>query len=110
MASSTRLEALNAHIGDLVIGFNALQAEKKALQAAAQRLPIINAELQNLMDDAQTVLDRINTLQGTAYTLAQIRKRYTVSTPEAIPVSVDPAQVAAINAELQKALDAGQLD
>lgn len=68
----TRIDLLNKYLRDLVVASRVLQTEKTALQAAQARIPDINAELIDMRNDAQNALDRLNALQGTSLTLADI--------------------------------------
>jgi hypothetical protein len=73
--SNSQIAPLRGYLQTLLYGFNALQTEKQALQAAATRLPAINAEMQDLVADAQAALDKLNALQGTTFTLQEMRQQ-----------------------------------
>jgi len=68
----TRVDALLSYLRTLVVEAKNLNAEKSTLQLAATRIPVINSTLIDLRTDAQTALDRLNQLQGTSLTLAEI--------------------------------------
>jgi hypothetical protein len=71
-----RVEVLTSYLRDLVIQFISLQDEKTQMQNAAARIIEINGLIADLQTDAQAALDRLNTLQGTTFTLQDIKKRY----------------------------------
>jgi uncharacterized protein (DUF3084 family) len=76
----SRIDAATAYLRELVVAYESLERERKQLLDAAQRLQQIAAEKADLVADAQAALDKLNALQGTDYTLAQIRKRFVPST------------------------------
>jgi len=61
---------------DMLRGLIALQNEKQILQNASTRIAAINVSIQAMQDEAQKALDRLNALEGTTFTLADIRKLY----------------------------------
>lgn len=71
-----RITSLSKYLSELVGASLTLNAEKNALQQAETRIPIINAELIVLRADALVALDKLNQLQGTTLTLADIMKQF----------------------------------
>jgi hypothetical protein len=81
----SRIDASVAYLRALVVEYEQLETERTRLLAAEARLQEIAAEKQALIADAQEALDKLNALQGTSYTLAQVRKHLlpaTDPTPE----------------------------
>jgi len=75
---SDRVSSLINYLRDLIENATALQAEKAQLLAASTRIPIINATILDVRTDAQTALDRLNILQGTSLTLADMIKNFSI--------------------------------
>jgi chromosome condensin MukBEF ATPase and DNA-binding subunit MukB len=82
----SRIEAAKAYLRELVVAYESLERERQQLLAATTRLDEIQAEKADLVADAQAALDKLNALQGTSYTLAQVRKFF-VPTPPPPPES-----------------------
>lgn len=83
---STRQGAVAGYMSALINQHRMLEEEKQLLLNPAARLAEIAAEQAELIADAQAVLVRYNTANGTDYTLAQIRNKFKPATPVAAPV------------------------
>ena len=70
---STRTQAARQYLMSLVVEYEALEAERLKLLDAAARITEIQAEKADLIADAQDALAKYNALNGTNYTLAQVR-------------------------------------
>jgi len=70
---SNRVQIARNYLISLIATYDALEAERQRLLASAGRLTEIQAEKAELIADAQGALDKYNTLNGTSYTLQQVR-------------------------------------
>lgn len=78
---SNRTQAARAYLAQLVTAYDLLEAERQRLLQAATRITAIQAEKQDLIADAQAALDKYNALEGTSYTLAQVRQALSPNPP-----------------------------
>lgn len=78
---SNRINAARQYLANLVITYEMLEQERQQLLAAASRIAEIQAEKQELLDDAQEALVKYNALTGENYTLQDIRDRFTAKPP-----------------------------
>lgn len=85
---SRRADATRAYLTSLVVQYEALEAERQRLLQAAGRITEIQAEKADLIADAQEALDKYNALEGTSYTLTQVRKWFNNTT--GVPVFATP--------------------
>lgn len=67
---------IRQYLFDLVARYERLEAERQALLDAATRIDAIQAEKQDLIADAQEALNKFNAVNGTSYTLQQVRQWY----------------------------------
>lgn len=72
----TRLDYIRQYLFTLVLQYEALEAERQKLLAAATRITEIQAEKQSLLADAQDALVKFNAVGNTSYTLQQVRSWY----------------------------------
>jgi hypothetical protein len=68
------------HLFNLVLQYEGLEAERQKLLAAAERITVIQAEKAELIEEAQEALNRYNAVNGTTYTLQNVRSWYNAST------------------------------
>jgi hypothetical protein len=70
---SVRNQAARQYLFVLVAEYEALEAERQRLLAGTTRIDEIQALKADLISDAQDALDKYNALEGTSYTLQQVR-------------------------------------
>lgn len=70
---SSRTNAAREYMVRLLLEYTNLEKEQARLEAAEARLIEIAAEKAELVADAQEALAKYNALNGTSYTLAQVR-------------------------------------
>ena len=75
----SRQTAISDYIVSLIRQYDVLDAERQILLAPAARLAEVNAQRQDLIADANEILPKYNAVNGTTYTLAQLRA--VLSTP-----------------------------
>jgi hypothetical protein len=86
---SNRTNAARQYLTNLVVTYEALEEERQTLLQAATRITAIQAEKAEIIADAQEALDKYNALEGTSYTLIQVRDMFSAK-PPVIPPLPEP--------------------
>lgn len=89
----SRKELAQQYLFNLVLQWEALEAERQELLAAATRITAIQDEKAELLSDAQDALVKYNQVFGTSYTLPQVRAWYNTQTrmiQQPLPTAVVP--------------------
>lgn len=78
----SRKAATVNYLRDLVNQYDAISAERETLLNPQARLAEIAAARQELIADAREALDKLNAMDGTSYTLADLRRRFNPPDPK----------------------------
>jgi hypothetical protein len=95
----TTVDVLRIYLFDLALSKAVLLDERAALLKAQDRITEIDAEVAEFDVQLQPAIDKINSIDKTNLTIADVQERVRPTKPVPIPPSVDPVQVAFLEAE-----------
>lgn len=108
----SRKELAQQYLFSLVVKWEALEAERQELLAAATRITAIQNEKADLLSDAQDALAKYNQVFGTSYTLPQVRAWYNAGMKNMqppLPIVIAPDVVGLTQAAATTAIQAAGL-
>lgn len=103
----SRKDFVRQYLYQLLLKWEALEEERQQLLAAATRITAIQAEKAELLTDAQDALVKFNAVNGTSFTLPQVRAWYDASSKvitQPPPSVVVPNVVGLTQAQAEAAL------
>jgi hypothetical protein len=106
----TVLDILKTSVFDLALSRVNLLDERVLLISAAARIVEIDTEIIDFDIEIQSILDKVNSIEKTSVTLAEMLDK--VRPPKSatpIPISIDPNQIEVIEAELEAAINSGEI-